>query len=114
MAKIIHVHYMSPTFFVCRTENQKYLLPGWIPVTMDTTIEDVEWMNPYITTTNVSEKTSKETEWNFESSSSPGQYYTVRIVNNEPVCDCPGAWRSKDKQCKHMKLVRKELGTSIA
>jgi hypothetical protein len=114
MAKIIHIHYMSPTFFIDRQTNQKYLIPGWIPVSMDTTMEDVEWINPYSKPKDLSSKTSKGKEWNFESTSSPGQYYTVRIVNNEPVCNCPGAWRSKDKQCKHMKLVRKELGTSIA
>lgn len=109
MAKIIHIHYMAPTFFVCRRENQKYLIPGWIPVAMDTTIDDVEWMNPYNTPKDFSSKTPKGKEWNFESAPTPGQFYTVQVVDGVVSCSCPGSWRSKDKQCKHIKAVKAEL-----
>lgn len=111
MAKIIHIHYMAPTFYFCRQAQQRYLIPGWIPVSNDTTIYDVEWMNPYQKSSDKT-KTLPGKEWNFESSSSPGQYYTVRVVNDSVTCSCPGSWRSKDKQCKHIKAVKKELGVS--
>jgi hypothetical protein len=25
-------------------------------------------------------------------------------------CNCPGTWRAKDRRCKHIKEVEKELG----
>lgn len=107
MAKIIHIHYMAPTFYKSQLNGQRYLLPGWIPVSEDATMADVEWINPYTVKKDTVRKSSKE--WYFESSSTPGQFYTVRIVNEQLTCSCPGSWRSKDKQCKHIKSVKAEL-----
>lgn len=111
MTKVIHIHYMAPTFYVSRLDNQRYLIPGWIPVSEDTVIEDVLWINPYEKKSNKKIEIQGK-EWNFESSSSPGQYYTVRVVNDSVTCTCPGSWRSKDRQCKHIKSVKKELSVN--
>lgn len=41
--KYKHYHpYIAPHFFI--QNGQKYLIPGWIPVPMDTVYNDVEWI----------------------------------------------------------------------
>lgn len=109
MSKVILIHYIPPTFFTSPLNGQKYLLPGWIPVSKETSLEDVNWINPYI-----KKKDSKKinlNEWNFESASTPGQFYTVRFVNEKLTCNCPGMWSSKDKKCKHIKKVAQEISS---
>ena len=106
MKKIIHRHYLPPMFHV--SNGQKFLCPSWQPVPMETTLNDVEWINPY----NKSVKKMKAPvgkEWMFPSSSQKGVVYTVRIVNEQITCSCPGAWSAKNKECKHMKSVKAEI-----
>ena len=106
MKKFIHKHYLSPMLFV--SNGQKFLCPSWQPVPMETTLNDIEWINPYTTPiTKVKAPVGKE--WTFPSSSQKGVSHTVRIVNGQVTCSCPGAWRSKTKECKHMVSVKIEI-----
>lgn len=44
--KYQHDHYISPHLFVLN--DQKYIIPGWVPVPMETTYDDIEWTNKLI------------------------------------------------------------------
>jgi len=52
----------------------------------------------------------KQKTWEFKSSSGDGTYIVSLNKNGNPKCNCPGVWRAKDKRCKHIKEVEKELG----
>lgn len=105
--KFKHTHFLPPMLFISK-EGKKYICPTWIEVPMDTCITDIEWINPYIKHVpkiNV----SAEKEWHFKSSSQKDVIHTVRIVKGAVQCSCPGAYRSKSKECKHIKSVKSEL-----
>ena len=107
-------HFISPSLYISHINGQKYIVPGFIPVPAETVIEDVDWVNRYETPPNKKLPIAKTKEWYFPSSSTPGTMYTVSIVNNKITCNCPGAWSAKDKKCKHMKSVEKELAGASA
>ena len=71
-------------------------MPGWTEVSADTKLLDVE-LKP------------KKTEWMIESSTSPGQIYTVKLFGSKYTCNCYGVRRAKDGKCKHIKQVENEL-----
>ena len=48
-------------------------------------------------------------EFQFESKSDPGHFYKVTVKDNKVDCTCSGKWRAKDRQCRHMKDVKKQL-----
>ena len=52
---------------------------------------------------------SENHEFQFESKSDPGHFYKVTVKNNKVDCTCSGKWRAKDRQCRHMKDVKKQL-----
>lgn len=106
--KFIHNHYLPPMLIVCQTDGQKYLCPSWQKVPMETSISDIEWINPY---RNVSQncKLPVGKEWIFSSVSRPGIVYTVQIINKQLICSCPGSYRSRTKECKHIKAVKSEI-----
>lgn len=112
--KYIHNHFISPSFYISHLDGQKYIVPGYIPVPSETVIEDIKWVNRYDTLSKKTLPVAKTKEWYFTSSSTPGVTYTVAIVNNVITCNCPGAWSAKDKKCKHMKSVEKELAGTNA
>ena len=91
----------SPYFALIEIRGKKMLVPDWTEVIEGTTINDV------IHIPEVKVEIPKETdEWLFESSSSPGQFYKVRKIGATYKCNCPGVWRSKDRECKHIKSVK--------
>lgn len=94
--KLVH---LFPPSFVTFGE-QKYLIPGWIPVDPDTTFSDVEHINPYAAI-------KSET---FEIEGSRGANYTVTVTKsngkNRVTCTCPG---SKFRgNCKHIKSIKEQ------
>jgi len=94
--------YLGPTLHV--SNGKKYLLPMWKEVHPETTYKDINWIRPEKVKAPVEKNT-----WKFESSSEPGHFYTVRQSGLKLSCNCPGVWRSKDRRCKHIKQVSKEL-----
>jgi hypothetical protein len=91
---------------------KKYLIPDWIEVLPETTINDIK---PFEEETRGRKKGSKKiqnpSEWRFESKSDPGSFYVVTQVSDYKVdCTCSGKWRAKDRKCRHMKEVMGELG----
>jgi len=86
---------------------QKYIMPTWQKVHPETTLADIEWIKPEKPVEAPVEKNT----WKFESSSDPGHFYTVRQSGLKLTCNCSGFWRAKDrdKGCKHVQEVRKQL-----
>jgi len=93
-------------------DGKKYLTPDWIEVLPETTINDIKAFEEE--TRGRKPKTKKldnPGEWRFESKSDPGSYYVVKQVSDYKVsCTCSGQYRAKDRKCRHMKEVMKELG----
>lgn len=96
---------MPPSLFVDQ-DGKKFIVPTWQEVLPETTLSDIEWIKPE----KLVEKTEKK-EWLFESKSDPGHFYKVTQVSDFKVkCTCTGQYRAKDRKCRHMKEVMKELG----
>lgn len=96
---------LPPSLFVGQ-DGKKFIVPTWQEVLPETTLADIEWIKPEKSV----EKTERK-EWKFESKSDPGHFYLVTQVSDYKVrCTCSGQWRAKDRKCRHMKEVMKELG----
>jgi hypothetical protein len=84
-----------PTFFT-DNKGKKYIIPSWIEVHPETTIEDVNWTKP---------KLKKEIE---RVQGSMGVYKTTYDPNKKTYkCTCMGFWRSKGN-CKHVKSLKEK------
>jgi hypothetical protein len=99
---------IPPTLHV--ENGKKYILPSNQEVILETTMDDIEWIkiDPInrVIVYNKPKPIQAPTTWEFESSSSPGQFYTVRLLGKTYKCNCPGVYRSKDRICKHIKEVQ--------
>ena len=82
-----------------------FLVPTWKKVDKNTTLKDINWIKPKPKKVNV-----EKHEFKFESKSDPGHFYNVTVKDNKVDCTCSGKWRAKDRQCRHMKDVKKQLG----
>ena len=103
--KYTHEHsYLPPTLVVLN--GQKYIMPTWQKVHPETTYNDIEWIKPVKTEAPVEKET-----WKFESSSEKGLFYKVKKQGDKLTCNCSGFFRCKDrnKGCKHVQEVRKQL-----
>ena len=96
---------LPPTIIHSPTTGKTYIVPVWMEVLPETTLNDIEWIKPEIKKS-VIEKQEPQT-WTFESKSDPGSFYVVQVIGNKIKCNCPGVWRSKDRKCKHIKEVEK-------
>ena len=97
--KYDYEHQFAPALFV--SKGQKYIVPTWQKVVPETTLNDINWIKPKIKPVE-----PQKNEWLFESSSDPGSFYKVRQVGVKYTCNCPGVWRAKDRECKHIKEVK--------
>jgi hypothetical protein len=91
---------LPPSLFTDK-DGQKWIVPIWKKVLPETTLEDINWVKP-----KVKKEKPKKDEWLFESKSDPGHFYKVTQVGVTYKCNCPGVWRAKDRQCKHIKEVK--------
>jgi hypothetical protein len=97
---------IAPRLYTSHQNGKKYIIPTWQEVLPETTLNDVEWVKPKRTP----EKQIKGV-WEFESSSSKGKFYSVKQNGLKFTCNCPGFWVAKDREkgCKHIQLVKKQL-----
>ena len=97
-----HEHgWMPPVLSVFN--GKKYILPTWVEVHPDTQLSDIRWERP-TTKPKGPEVITKE----FISKSNPDITYEARKVTLPTgkiqfSCNCPGVWRSKTRECKHIK-----------
>jgi hypothetical protein len=98
---------IPPTILKSIQDGKTYVVPMWLEVHPETTQNDLIWerFKPKPKEQPVEKKT-----FQFESSSDKGIFYVVKVNGTKVICNCPGVWRSKDRECKHMKQVKQELG----
>lgn len=87
-------HIIPPHLFKGR-DGILYLIPMWTPVPDNTTLADINWINPY-TKTKVFITKFKSSRGDVE--------YTVNKIGKEYQCSCSG-FLYKNKLCKHIKQV---------
>ena len=46
MEKYRYEGVLAPTFFISPSTQKKYIVPAWIEVEQDTTMDQVEWIKP--------------------------------------------------------------------
>jgi hypothetical protein len=86
---------------ITNIKGKKYITPSWTPCHPNTELGDIKWI----------EKISKQEQikeidvWKFKSSSGDGEYVTKKN-GFKYTCNCPGVWRAKDRECKHIKEVK--------
>jgi hypothetical protein len=93
---------------IARLFNKTVIMPAGIECHPETTLDDI------IVIDNSPEvkpepKPREKRTWKFDSASSDG-FYIVRENMGKISCNCMGVWRAKDRRCKHIKEVEKELG----
>ncbi len=100
--KYKYEHPVMPPF-ILKLNGKTYLMPEWKEVENGTTISDIEWVKPVV------KKTEVEV-FKFESASSGSLYTTKKFTKPSGEvkysCSCPGVWRAKDRECKHIKEVK--------
>jgi hypothetical protein len=82
-------------------QGKKYITPGFMPCHPNTELSDIKWI-PKISK---QEQVKEIDTWRFKSSSGDGEYVTKRN-GFKFTCNCPGVWRAKDRECKHIKEVK--------
>ena len=82
-------------------QGKKFITPGFLPCHPNTELSDIKWI-PKISK---QEQVKEIDTWRFKSSSGDGEYVTKRN-GFKFTCNCPGVWRAKDRECKHIKEVK--------
>ena len=105
---IVHKHWMPP--ILARIGGKTYLMPTWTEVPDDTKLNDIQWEKKSIQPP--VKKEPKILVETFVSSSDNNILYTTKKIERTDGsfiynCTCPGAWRAKDKRCKHIKELEK-------
>lgn len=83
---------------IINISDKTYILPVWLRVPQDTTLDQIEWEK---------EIPTPKTDSNIiqvASSSGEGKYQ-IQKLGDTYKCNCPGYWRSKDRICKHIKQI---------
>lgn len=98
---------IPPMIYKSYQDNKTYIVPVWMEVHPETTQDDIVWerFKPKL-----KEQPDEKKTFQFESSSEKGIFYVVKVNGTKVTCNCPGVWRSKNHECKHMKQVKQELG----
>ena len=96
--------WMPPAFVNIR--DKKYLIPEWIEVHPEAQLSDVMWKRPERKVQKPDVITKK-----FTSKSNPDITYTAKktMLSTGKVqysCNCPGVWRAKSRECKHIKEMK--------
>jgi hypothetical protein len=93
--KYDYEHIYPPTLYIAN-DGKKYIIPLWIEVHSETTVDDINWTKP---------KFKKEIE---HVQGSMGTYKTTYNPNKKTYkCTCMGFWRSKGN-CKHVKALKEK------
>jgi hypothetical protein len=86
---------------IARVKDKTFITPGWIPCHPKTELDDIIWTQKVPK----EEKLKEIDTWRFKSSSGDGEYVTKKN-GFKYTCNCPGVWRAKDRECKHIKEVK--------
>ena len=86
---------------IAKVKGKTFITPGWVPCHPKTELSDINWIQKLPK----EEKLKEIDTWRFKSSSGDGEYVTKKN-GFKYTCNCPGVWRAKDKECKHIKEVK--------
>jgi hypothetical protein len=86
---------------IAKVKSKTFITPGWVPCHPNTELSDINWIQKVPK----EEKLKEIDTWRFKSSSGDGEYVTKKN-GFKYTCNCPGVWRAKDKECKHIKEVK--------
>ena len=110
--RIFKYEYREPLIppHLCIINGQKYIMPIWKPVLMETELNDIKWIKPK--PKKVENKQEPIIEIN-KSSSSDATYTTKYYpTSGKYHCDCPGTWRTGGN-CKHVKDLRIKIEKNV-
>ena len=95
-----HDHWMPPAFI--RVRGKQYLVPTWTEVHPEAQLSDVMWKRP--------ERKVKKPNVIVKKFTSKSTYTTKKTIlptgKIQYSCNCPGVWRSKTRECKHIKEMK--------
>lgn len=86
---------------IAKVKGKTFITPGWVPCHPKTELSDIIWTQKVPK----EEKLKEIDTWRFKSSSGDGEYVTKKN-GFKYTCNCPGVWRAKDRECKHIKEVK--------
>ena len=86
---------------IAKVKGKTFITPGWVPCHPKTELNDINWIQKVPK----EEKLKEIDTWRFKSSSGDGEYVTKKN-GFKYTCNCPGVWRAKDRECKHIKEVK--------
>ena len=86
---------------IAKVKGKTFITPGWVPCHPKTELSDINWIQKV----SKQEQVKEIDTWRFKSSSGDGEYVTKKN-GFKYTCNCPGVWRAKDKECKHIKEVK--------
>jgi len=89
---------------IVRLPGKTYITPTWEECHPNTTLEDIIWDRP-------KKKRKKEDQksWTVLSSNKVDKY-SVKRGDGNFTCTCPGYFRSKKRECKHIRGIKEDLG----
>lgn len=100
---------------IIKLGDKTYIYPSQIECHPKTTLDDiVEYLTEEQLLKGKIEAPKVEVQkWEFKSESSGGTYIVTLNKFGNPKCNCSGFWRVKDKEkgCKHVQEVRKNMGS---
>ena len=86
---------------IAKVKGKTFITPGWVPCHPNTELSDINWIQKV----SKQEQVKEIDTWRLKSSSGDGEYVTKRN-GFKYTCNCPGFWRAKDRECKHIKEVK--------
>ena len=107
---INYKHWYPPA--ILNIGSKCYIVPTWKEIPLGTELKDIQWEKETIQP--AVKKEPRIIIETFVSSSDNSILYKTKKVEREDGsyvynCTCPGAWRAKDKRCKHIKELEKRV-----
>ena len=100
---MITINSLVPPRLYKANDNKTYVLPAWIEVPDDTTMDQVEWIKPKAAPKAWTEGTLA---FIWKPEMGENKYNThFHQQSNKFYCSCPGFWRAKG-ECKHVKALK--------
>jgi len=90
---------------ILKLSGKTTIMPAGIECHPETELSDIEEIIPE---GEIEKKPRQQRTWKFKSESSDS-VYAVKENWGKLSCNCPGVWRAKDRKCKHIKEVEKEI-----
>ena len=95
---------MPPAFV--RVKGKQYLMPNWVEVHPEAQLSDVMWKRPERKVEKPDVITKKLHQRVILILLIHAKKTTLPTGKIQYSCNCPGVWRSKTRECKHIKELK--------